>query len=253
MRRLAGALAAALVIGSGLGALAGAGPAAAGGWAVTVVDPLPGRIEAGRAYQVTFWVLQHGTHPYDWGQPASLGPVGITLTDERGASVSFTGQALAEPAHYATTLTVPHDGKWRVVGVQGIFMGFHVGTLTVPGSLAPLGVPAAPSPADMQRYWPGRVRPPVLPIDQNRDPFAAETQRLPVQSATQQLPAPVAVDADSPAVSQTRSAARAPLLAAVIGGVALVLALGVGGRRLWIRSGRRAPAAEPQVGKVSAT
>jgi hypothetical protein len=244
MRRLAGALAA-LVLGSGLGALAGAGPAAAGGWAVTVVDPLPGRIEAGQAYQVSFWVLQHGTHPYNWGEPASLGTVGLTLTDDRGARVSFTGRALAEPAHYATTMTVPHDGEWRVIGVQGIFMGFHVGTLTVPGSLTALGVPAAPSPEDMQKYWPGPVRPPVLPIDQNRDPFAAEPQRLPDPAAAQQ-PAPPAVDADSATGSETRSAARAPLLAAVIAGVALVLGLAVVGRRWWMRSG-------PRAGKISAT
>jgi hypothetical protein len=241
MRRLAGALAAALVIGTGLGAIAGAGPAAAGGWAVTVLDPLPNRIEAGRAYEVSFWVLQHGTHPYNWGEPASLGQVGVTLTDDRSASVSFTGRALAEPAHYTTAVTVPHDGTWRVSGVQGIFMDFHVGTLTVPGSLKALGVPAAPSAADLQKYWPGAVRPPVLPIDQNRDPFVAEPQRPPDQSAARQLPAPPAVEADPPTVSKTQSALRAPVLAAVIAGVALVLGFGVGGRRLWIRSGRRAP------------
>jgi hypothetical protein len=238
MRRRAGALVAALVIGTGLGTLTGAGPAAAGGWAVTVVDPRPGKIEAGQAYEVSFWVLQHGTHPYDWGQRDSLGPVGLTLTDGRGASASFTGRPLAEPAHYATVVTVPHNGSWRVIGVQGIFMGFHVGTLTVPGSLTALGVPAAPSPADMQKYWPGPVCPPVLPIDQNRDPFAAEPQSLANQSATQQLPAPPPVDVDSAAVPEPQHAFRIPLLPMVIAGVVLVLASGVGGRRWWIRRGR---------------
>jgi hypothetical protein len=230
MRRRAGALLAALIIGSGLGALAGAGPAAAGGWAVTVIDPLPGRIVAGQAYQVSFWVLQHGTHPYSWREPASIGQVGLTLTDDRGASVSFDGRALAEPAHYTTTVTVPHDGSWRVTGVQGVFMSFHVGTLTVPGSLAALGVPAAPSPADMQRYWPGRVRPPVLPVDRTRDPFEAGSSHVTDQAAARPLPASPAAGAEADAAAEpaARRGIPAPLLAAIIAGAALVLAFGIG-------------------------
>lgn len=237
MRPRAGALVAALVLGAGLGASAGAGPAAAGGWAVTVLDPLPSRIESGRAYEVSFWVLQHGTHPYG-GQMGTLGAVGLSLTDDRGASVSFTGRALAEPAHFATVVTVPHDGSWRVVGVQGIFSGFHVGTLTVPGSLAALGVPAAPSPAEMQDYWPGRVHPPVLPIDRSRDPFVAEPVALADQPSTQQLPA-AAVDAGSATGADTHRGIRTSLLAAVIAGAALVFACGVGGRRWWVRRASR--------------
>ena len=93
------------------------------------------------------------------------------LTDDAGASVSFAGRALAEPAHYTTTVTVPHDGSWRVTGVQGMFLPFHVGTLTVPGTLKALGVPAAPSQEDVQKYWPWSGtpagvadRPPTRPV-----------------------------------------------------------------------------------------
>lgn len=234
MRRRAGALVAALVIGTGLGALGGTGPAAAGGWAVTVIDPLPGRMVAGQAYEVSFWVLQHGTHPYRGTQPASIGQVGLTLTDDRGARVSFSGRALGEPAHYATTVTVPHDGSWRVTGVQGLFASFHVGTLTVPGSLTALGVPAAPSATDMQRHWPGPVRPPVLPIDRNRDPFAAERSDATDLPATQPR-APEAAGAESAAEPAQRGS-RTPLLASVIAGVTVLLALGFGERRRRIRA-----------------
>jgi hypothetical protein len=232
MRRRAGALVAALIMGTGLGTLAGAGPAAAGGWAVTVIDPLPGRIVAGQAYQVGFWVLQHGSHPYSWAEPASIGRVGLTLTDDRGAIVSFDGRALAEPAHYTTTVTVPHDGSWRVTGVQGVFMSFHVGTLTVPGSLAALGVPAAPSPEDMKKYWPGSVRPPVLPVDRNRDPFAAGPSDVAgaTEPATAPAARPVAEAATEPAAQR---GIPAPLLAAAIAGAALVLAFGIGRLSGW--------------------
>jgi hypothetical protein len=230
MRRRAGVLAAALVIGAGLGAVGGAGPAAAGGWAVTVIDPLPGRIVAGQAYKVSFWVLQHGTHPFSASPPISLGEVGLMLTDDAGASVSFAGRALAEPAHYTTTVTVPHDGSWRVTGVQGMFLPFHVGTLTVPGTLKALGVPAAPSQEDVQKYWPGPVRPPVLPIDHQRDPFGLDAPKVPEQPLTQPRPAAAAVDPKSATEPVGSSARRVPLLAAGIAGVALVLALGAGGR-----------------------
>jgi hypothetical protein len=251
VRRRACALIAALVIGGGLGAFAGAGPAAAGNWAVTVIDPLPSRIEAGQAYEVSFWVLQHGTHPYNWVEPASIGRVGITLADTRGTSASFPGRALAEPAHYVTTVTVPQDGRWRVTGVQGIFASYHVGTLTVPGSLEALGVPAAPSPVDIATYWPGSVRPPVLPIDQNRDPFAQEPPGVTVQDTAEALPPTPAIGADS-AVPAAQRGLRAWLLAMVIGGVVLVLALGVGGRRWWrywrARSTRRSPTSRSRAG-----
>jgi hypothetical protein len=243
VRRRAAAFLAALVVGTGLAALVGVGPAAAGGWAVTVVDPLPSAIEAGTAYEVKFWVLQHGTHPYNWGEPSSIGEVGLTLADTQGTTVSFRGRALAEPAHYVTTLTVPRAGRWRVTGVQGVFANFHVGTLTVPGTLTALGVPAAPSPADLQKYWPGPVRPPVLQIDQNRDPFIQEPSDLDQPAGGPPAPASAAVApaiaADSDGVEAAGSSARTLLLAAMIGAVVL-LGWTVGRWRLRVRRTRRA-------------
>ena len=105
-------------------------PAQAGGWAVTLLDPLPETVEAGRTYTIGYWVLQHGSHPFD----GELGKTGLRLVG-RGQVLEFQGRALPEPAHYAVAVAVP-AGNWRVYAMQGWFGDFEVGTLTVPGGLA---------------------------------------------------------------------------------------------------------------------
>jgi hypothetical protein len=244
MARRIGALLAALTVGAGWGAIAGAAPAAAGNWAVTVIDPRPSGLTAGQAHEVSFWVLQHGTHPFDWGTQDELGEVGLTFTDAHGKGVHFAGRALAEPAHYVATVTLPRDGTWQVVGVQGTFMDFHVGSWTVPGSLTALGVPAAPSAEDLSKYWPGEVRPPVMPVNTNRDPFGQAPEVVIEEPATapsaQVLPA---ADAER-AGAQVQPAVRMPVLLAVaVAGVMLALGLGLGGRSWWLRRRRAATAA----------
>ena len=109
--------------------LAPAMPAHAGGWAVTLLDPLPDRFEAGRAYTVGYWVLQHGSHPFE----GELGKTGLRLVGP-GGEREFIGQPLPEAAHYAVSFAVP-AGTWRVYALQGWFEQFEVGTLTVPGGL----------------------------------------------------------------------------------------------------------------------
>jgi hypothetical protein len=109
--------------------LAPAAPASAGGWAVTLLDPLPDRIEPDRAYTVGYWVLQHGSHPFD----GELGRTGLRLVGQ-GRELEFEGRALPEAAHYAVSFAVP-AGTWRVYARQGWFDQFELGTLTVPGGL----------------------------------------------------------------------------------------------------------------------
>ena len=82
--------------------LAPAMPAHAGGWAVTLLDPLPDRFEAGRAYTVGYWVLQHGSHPFE----GELGKTGLRLVGP-GGEREFIGQPLPEAAHYAVSFAVP--------------------------------------------------------------------------------------------------------------------------------------------------
>jgi hypothetical protein len=246
MLRRAGGILLALIMGTGVGAAALAAPAAAGGWAVTVIDPGV-TIEAGKAHQVSFWVLQHGTHPFGWDGKAGIGTVGLTLADGRGTRVTFTGKELPEPAHYVTTVTVPHAGRWTVFGVQGIFAGFHVGALTVPGTFQPLGVTAAPSETDMQKYWPGKVRPPVLEEDQNRDAivYDEDTEAKMIAKQARADAAPPAAGSgggtDTGAGEQNAAAPAErpdPRLWILAGGlVVLLAALAVGGRRWWVRRG----------------
>lgn len=230
MLRRAGLYLLTLALVSAAGVVGLAGPATAGGWAVTVIDPA-GPIEPGKAQRVSFWVLQHGTHPYNWSEPAAIGTVGLTLSDDNGSRITFAGTSLPEPAHYVTTVTVPSAGRWKVTAVQGVFAGYHVGTLTVPGTFKPLGVPAAPSAQDLQKYWPDKVQPPVLEVDQGREPFVYDDAKPDEPDAIAQ-PAPANAAAD-PAANYPDSSTRV-----LIGTLALLLliALALGGR-WWARRG----------------
>ncbi|MEU7892487.1 hypothetical protein AB0B45_06420 [Nonomuraea sp. NPDC049152] len=124
MRRIA------LVLALLLPALAVAAPVQAGGWAATYLDPVPATFAQGTTYTVGFWMLQHGTHPYEG---AKLGKVGLKFTSGAG-SLEFTGVQLKEKGHYAAAIALP-AGDWRVEAIQGWFAPFPVGTLKVPGAL----------------------------------------------------------------------------------------------------------------------
>ncbi|MFG3440680.1 hypothetical protein ACGF0J_25780 [Nonomuraea sp. NPDC047897] len=134
---------------------------AAGNWAVTYLDPAPERFAPGTPYTVGYWVLQHGTHPYEGDD---LGRTGLRLVGSGGRVLEFHGTALPEAGHYATAVAVP-AGEWRVQGVQGRFEPHEVGTLRVPGGLTvhPLekGLVEAIR-SGGHRSW-GVVRPPGFP------------------------------------------------------------------------------------------
>ncbi|MFI6733175.1 hypothetical protein ACIBI9_09610 [Nonomuraea sp. NPDC050451] len=154
MKRILAVLAAVMAL-----ALGGLPAVAAGGWAVTYLDPAPSRFEGGTSYALGFWVLQHGSHPFE----GDLGAVGLRFTGADGKSLLFDGTALPEAGHYATSVVVP-EGVWKVEGVQGLFRPYEVGTLTVPGGLKVDPVPAgmrAPVSAG-KSFW-GAVRPPGFP------------------------------------------------------------------------------------------
>jgi hypothetical protein len=106
-------------------------PAQAGGWAVTLLDPLPATIEPDQTYTVGYWVLQHGAHAPEGDD---VGVTGLRLTGKDGPELRFEGVALPEAGHFAVAIAVP-AGTWRVYAVQGWFPEFDLGTLTVPGGL----------------------------------------------------------------------------------------------------------------------
>ena len=157
------------------GTLGVGGSAQAGGWATTVLDPLPARLEAGTAYTVGFWVLQHGSHPYD----GDLGRTALRLVDDRGRSTEFTGRALPESAHYAAAVVFTRAGSWRLYGVQGVFADYQIGTVTVPGGLQVLPTPEPMTMDDGHgSHW-GAIHPPL------RTTKTATTQGVPMEPAAQ--------------------------------------------------------------------
>lgn len=141
--------------------LAGGQPAsAAGGWAVTYLDPVPAAFAPGTSYTIGFWVLQHGVRPFK----GDLGMTGLKLTGAKGRPMTFAGTPLPEAGHYATAVSLP-KGTYRIEGVQGVFAPYEIGTLTVPG-----GIEIRPVPPESVRNigvaekdpW-GAIRPPGLP------------------------------------------------------------------------------------------
>ncbi len=147
---------AAVLLLAALGTLVTASPAQAGGWATTLLDPLPDRLEPGRTYTIGYWVLQHGSHPYE----GDLGTTGLRMTDDAGTSIMYTGTRLPEAAHYAAAVVFGHAGTWRLTGVQGIFADYEIGDATVPGGLRINQIPAPMVWNGDADFW-GEIRPPL--------------------------------------------------------------------------------------------
>jgi hypothetical protein len=190
-------------------------PARAGGWAVTVLDPLPQRLQAGRGYTVGYWVLQHGSHPYE----GDLGRTGLKLVDDRGRVATFQGVALPEPGHYAVAIAISYPGRWQLYGQQGVFADYRVGTLTVPGGLMVL---RPPEPMAMHRdtHW-GAIRPPDVAA------MATDTA-LPVPAA-----ASGAAAAQEPAAQRSEPARQDDRGLPAVAAAAVILGLaGIGGALL---------------------
>jgi len=194
-----------------------AAPARAGGWAVTALDPLPQQLQAGSTYTVGYWVLQHGSHPYE----GDLGRTGLKLVDDRGQMVSFHGVALREPAHFAAAIAIPHAGTWKLYGQQGIFAEYQVGTLTVPGGLAVLR-PPTPMPMHSDTHW-GAIRPPDLAA-------MAKDSALPVSAADRGAAAAPVQEPDGQRPAPTRQGGRGLPTAVVL--VVIVGLAAVGGALL---------------------
>jgi hypothetical protein len=150
--RIAVALAATVALSTAVTAT----PARAGGWATTILDPLPERIESGHTYTVGFWVLQHGSHPYE----GDLGVVGLRLVGPDAKPLTYRGVALPEPAHFAAAIAVPANGAWQVFAIQGVFADYEIGTLAVPGRIDPNPTPTPMAMDNHQHTW-GLIRPPV--------------------------------------------------------------------------------------------
>jgi hypothetical protein len=219
MRMLRAAVAFLVVL---AGVLVGAPPAYAGNWMVAVLDPVADRFEAGRAYTIGFWALQHGSHPFE----GKLESIGIKLVAENGTPLMYSATALPEPAHYATTIHVAASGTYSVYSFHEPFQNYRIGTLTVPGGLDVLAIPT-PLPIDPSRLPWGEIRPPTVPVDAERNPFE-DSVAVPAQQPTG-APATAARPASD-------EGSPTPTLLAILAATALLLGLFLVHRR------RRVPA-----------
>jgi hypothetical protein len=197
-----------------------AAPAQAGGWAVTLLDPLPDRFEAGHSYTVGYWVLQHGSHPYG----GDLGRTGLRLVGPDRQELIFEGVALREAAHYAAAIAVPGEGTWQVFALQGPFAEHTVGTLTVPGAMTikPPGQPVDVGGHDHGEpaHW-GAVHPPGFHHGDGHGGAHAAPAQQPVQQRDVQPAATLA---------EPRSPMTTALM--VFGAVVVLLSLALGVRPL---------------------
>src|SRR5687767_13737288 len=148
-----------VVLAAALLLLALASPGAAGGWAVTTLDAVPDRFEAGRAYDIGYTIRQHGATPVD------LPSTGIRITSaDSGKQLTFDGRRDGAVGHYVALVTFPAAGGWSWEALQDWFAPHPLGELAVvlPGSTvasepraaaaaasapAALAAPAAPAAA----------------------------------------------------------------------------------------------------------
>lgn len=109
-------------------------PASAGNWEETLLDPPPARIEAGVTYTFGYWILQHGSYPYQGGD---LGPTALRATGDDGTVLDFAGVETRTPGHYSAEVLFPHDGKWVISSRHEVIMTDPlVAEVTVPGTVA---------------------------------------------------------------------------------------------------------------------
>jgi hypothetical protein len=102
-----------------------ASPAAAGGWAVTTLDPLAAAPVAGEPFDVGFTIRQHGR------TPVSLPDAAILVTGADGVTERFPARLQGPEGHHVATVEVPASGAVTWAVEQGIFGVQELGTLAV--------------------------------------------------------------------------------------------------------------------------
>lgn len=103
-------------------------PAAAGGWAVTTLDPLAAAPVAGEPFDVGFTIRQHGR------TPISLPDAAILVTGPDGATERFPATPQGSEGHHVATVEIPAAGTVTWAVEQGWFGVQELGTLEVAGS-----------------------------------------------------------------------------------------------------------------------
>jgi len=96
-------------------ALAGAGSAAAGGWATAGITPMPDGVDAGEPWNVTITVLRHGVTPTDGAKPS------ITIKNDAGVTKTFRATPTGKTGEYRARVVFPANGTWRYEVDNGLF------------------------------------------------------------------------------------------------------------------------------------
>lgn len=124
MRRIATAFGAVVL------SLLFAGPAFAGGWAVTTLDQLPPDIRATQTYSIGYTIRQHGVTPINIEQMGGTTEIQITAPD--GAkTLRYKGVQDGATGHYVAKVIFPYQGTWTWTATQGPFQPFGLGFVTV--------------------------------------------------------------------------------------------------------------------------
>jgi hypothetical protein len=113
-------------------------PAAAftfGGWAVTTVENVPEYAVAGKPFELTYTVRQHGL--------SLLTGLGGAVTAQSGSEVKNFGALGLGEGMYRSTITIPRAGEWTLT--------VRTGFMNSTGSMLPIKVigASAPAPAPM--------------------------------------------------------------------------------------------------------
>lgn len=204
-------------------------PAQAGGWAETMLDPTPPRIEANTSYTFGYWVLQHGSYPYQGH--GDLGTTSLRATDEKGQLVEFVGTKSATEGHYSAEVVFPHEGTWQLAGYHEVLMPDEsVATVTVPG---PVQILPSEITARAPYEW-GAVRPSFPPVAPNAQ-VAAPGGFVDTPTTT-----PPQVEPNSQTPAATEQGASLPMGLVIVGGLATI-GLAVWLARRAVRSNRAAP------------
>ncbi|HET8740611.1 MAG TPA: hypothetical protein VFO17_12880 [Acidimicrobiia bacterium] len=101
----------------------------AGNWATSSIDDAPDEFQAGKGYDVTYTVLQHGVTPVEGSTAIALRPAEGTEADVE--ELVFRGVPTDVPGQYRAHVEVPASGVWQWEVRQGVFGVFDLGSLTV--------------------------------------------------------------------------------------------------------------------------
>jgi hypothetical protein len=105
---------------------------AAGGWAITSLDPFDQPV-AGQATAIGFTILQHGVTPVE------IADVGIRLSEQgkRGKFFPAVPDGGARVGHYTAHVVFPTTGTFSWIVEQGIFGPQELGQITITNAAPP--------------------------------------------------------------------------------------------------------------------